>query len=667
MSGFTTDFGPSGAGHNRGTVPDPGPTAGTERYLNEDGIWTIPPTQPRVTPPPAPGPAQNQWACNIAGYLTYDVARFAVKFALDAVPTTWLGDVVGGIAAGIFTAVFGIEGAVAAALETAIFNWVSSHIVGLASAAITDLLDDTLWKKIHCIAYNAVLATPTNLASILTAIAGGISLLAGYNAAALSCLNYLFANLGLTDIFGIPLGALAANYDCSTCSVSGIGPTVPLQQKSFDLTVKDSLNSDAFVDTVDFDGGVITGTSPRITVVLNGTLASVNLEQYGQADSHVAAGVTISGLVVGNRYALQSTGGPWDPSFPSSFVAYSWQTSNDGGTTWDDVYADDTINPTSPTVTVPSYGLAVERTDDHHARLVFVATATSIAFRAAGVAPSIAHGDLGWQLLDVSFEPGGIGFANNGSLVRTRPVLNFVNGGGVTWSLTDDPTDDKMDVAASIGTTVSSVGVTAPLTTTGGSTPTLALTTPLAPQYGGTGVDASGFTTGEVLGFKSGAFAGAAPSSDGLVLISDSAAASGLAWSTPSVAAGFAIVADYLSADVTIVNINTYYDGPSVALTAGTWLLWGSVDCLDTVNAAFFTARLWDGITVVSEGEITNANGSWPGSIALTGSVVLTGSATYKISVANATDGSSRSKILQTANHNGTTGRASYLIALKIA
>jgi trimeric autotransporter adhesin len=35
-------FGASGAGHARGAVPDPGTTAGTTRYLREDGTWAVP-------------------------------------------------------------------------------------------------------------------------------------------------------------------------------------------------------------------------------------------------------------------------------------------------------------------------------------------------------------------------------------------------------------------------------------------------------------------------------------------------------------------------------------------------------------------------------------------------------------------------------------------------
>ena len=38
-----SDFGPSGAGHAHGLVPDPGATAGTSKYLREDATWSTPP------------------------------------------------------------------------------------------------------------------------------------------------------------------------------------------------------------------------------------------------------------------------------------------------------------------------------------------------------------------------------------------------------------------------------------------------------------------------------------------------------------------------------------------------------------------------------------------------------------------------------------------------
>lgn len=87
-----------------------------------------------------------------------------------------------------------------------------------------------------------------------------------------------------------------------------------------------------------------------------------------------------------------------------------------------------------------------------------------------------------------------------------------------------------------------------------------------------------------------------------------------------------------LGADVTLVTAGTWYDGPSVSLTAGTWLVIAGVDLAPNgaVSVAA-TARLWDGTT-------TYASGDWstPGSIAghvTLAAIVAPGSTTsYKVS-----------------------------------
>lgn len=43
VGGSTPAVGASGAAHSGGDVPDPGPVAGTSRFLREDAIWAIPP------------------------------------------------------------------------------------------------------------------------------------------------------------------------------------------------------------------------------------------------------------------------------------------------------------------------------------------------------------------------------------------------------------------------------------------------------------------------------------------------------------------------------------------------------------------------------------------------------------------------------------------------
>ncbi|SHH46862.1 hypothetical protein [Bradyrhizobium erythrophlei] len=66
-----------------------------------------------------------------------------------------------------------------------------------------------------------------------------------------------------------------------------------------------------------------------------------------------------------------------------------------------------------------------------------------------------------------------------------------------------------------------------------------------------------------------------------------------------------------LGADVALSNIANYFDGPSVAQgTVGTWFVSGSILVTDTVGAAGFTFKLWDGTTLIASSTfgITAAN-----------------------------------------------------------
>jgi hypothetical protein len=118
---------------------------------------------------------------------------------------------------------------------------------------------------------------------------------------------------------------------------------------------------------------------------------------------------------------------------------------------------------------------------------------------------------------------------------------------------------------------------------------------------------------------------------------------------------------NYLSSDVTMTTAGTYYDGPTLTLAAGTWLLIGAVELVASTTATRqFTAKLWDGTTIVStsapktQGTAQVAEEPIP----LFGLVTPASSTTYKISA--------------TSTVNADTIRASsfkgsYLIAVKIA
>lgn len=90
-----------------------------------------------------------------------------------------------------------------------------------------------------------------------------------------------------------------------------------------------------------------------------------------------------------------------------------------------------------------------------------------------------------------------------------------------------------------------------------------------------------------------------------------------------------------ISGDVTLTTSGTFYDGPSVSLVAGTWLVVGQVQIVDTVGAATFDAKLWDGTTVFRSGETSSAGASFSAQVSL-GKIVTVGSTTtVKISVTN--------------------------------
>jgi uncharacterized protein YodC (DUF2158 family) len=118
-----------------------------------------------------------------------------------------------------------------------------------------------------------------------------------------------------------------------------------------------------------------------------------------------------------------------------------------------------------------------------------------------------------------------------------------------------------------------------------------------------------------------------------------------------------------LSADVALTSANTYYTGPSVTLSAGTWLITGGVTLYGSSGA--YTAKLWDGTSVSASRESKTGGGSQAATASLSGVVVIaSGTPTWKISaVASSTGG-----IIKAAcPDNGAGTNASTITAVKIA
>lgn len=115
-----------------------------------------------------------------------------------------------------------------------------------------------------------------------------------------------------------------------------------------------------------------------------------------------------------------------------------------------------------------------------------------------------------------------------------------------------------------------------------------------------------------------------------------------------------------LSADVSMSSANTWYDGPSIACDAGTWLLLASIT-LSTGGSGDFTVKLWDGTTALSSAAHT-VGGSWWADLGLVALVTVGSRTLYKVS-ARFTSGGATIKATGT---NAPSNTSSTIIGVKV-
>lgn len=194
--------------------------------------------------------------------------------------------------------------------------------------------------------------------------------------------------------------------------------------------------------------------------------------------------------------------------------------------------------------------------------------------------------------------------------------------------------------------------------------------TDVAVADGGTGASSAsaGFnalspmtTSGDIIyGGASGAGTRLAKGSDGQVLT----LASGLPSWAAAGGGSVTVSENYLGSDVTMTTANTFYDGPSLTLSAGSYILIGHVSVLIlNASGAYITAKLWDGTTVYDD-SVHYGTQFARHTCNVTAYVTPSGSTTYKIS---ATQNSSGGTIETTIGTNGAANKGSHLIAIKIA
>lgn len=124
-----------------------------------------------------------------------------------------------------------------------------------------------------------------------------------------------------------------------------------------------------------------------------------------------------------------------------------------------------------------------------------------------------------------------------------------------------------------------------------------------------------------------------------------------------------------LSSAVTMTTAGTFYAGPTVSLTAGTWMLIGSVSLqtTSTASAVEITCKLWDATTTAGAGYV--AIGAVASAavrneqMAVTGVLVETGSVTGEISCTSNT----ASQLIEAAPGYTSPGNyASTLVAVRL-
>jgi len=122
----------------------------------------------------------------------------------------------------------------------------------------------------------------------------------------------------------------------------------------------------------------------------------------------------------------------------------------------------------------------------------------------------------------------------------------------------------------------------------------------------------------------------------------------------------------FASADVAMTSANTWYDGPSLSLAAGTWLLFGSATVGRTgTTAGNYDLRISTGSTHYASVQQYHASvaNNWA-ALSCNGVAILGATTTIKIQVAGTIAGD----VLKAATPNNSSGNnATGLIALRIA
>ncbi len=99
----------------------------------------------------------------------------------------------------------------------------------------------------------------------------------------------------------------------------------------------------------------------------------------------------------------------------------------------------------------------------------------------------------------------------------------------------------------------------------------------------------------------------------------------------PSAGGALTTVTAALTADVALTAAQTWYDGPTLALGAGTWFVSGMVSGSIQSGANNFKARIWDGTTAYASSDVTQ-QGTWAVNLSMSTLITLAAATTLRLS-----------------------------------
>jgi hypothetical protein len=204
---------------------------------------------------------------------------------------------------------------------------------------------------------------------------------------------------------------------------------------------------------------------------------------------------------------------------------------------------------------------------------------------------------------------------NTGADVGSRRRINVIEGSGITATVADDSGNEEIDLTLAANSIVRKDG------TLIGTRPSINFT--------------------------------------GIPVVADDAGNNRV-----NIAVNFTSAEADLGGDVPMTTANTWYDGPSVSLAAGTWFIVGTVTVAGAGGIDGITAKLWDGSTAESSacGDIESGGGQV--SLTVSGIVAFGSTTTMKISATATTTGGTLKAF---APYNSAGGNASHIRAFKIA